>query len=290
VYAVKYVTPLIPLLATALTEGYIGFFNPTDGRMFGLSRLLDLPRVRLAPTPLLSLKLLPHLALTLTTPAVFNLGLFVTWGALHSLSAQPWFQRGLYAATPAPLRALLFNSKEDRVFGVFNALTLIPLMACWQTTLGDDRVMWSLPLPDFPVPYLQQPFNIVVCDAITTAISFYIFSGPVRQALNELPLPTRVDTNVSLFGNLPQEQQPQKRRVVSTGWHGLVRHPLYTLLMSSLLLSAHMSTQRLWLMLDYFVYLAVAVPLEEARCIKEFGQEYIDYKKKVPYKFIPYLF
>jgi len=274
----------IPTIASVITETYLWLYNPTDGRLFGLAHWLKLPLVKFTPVRLFTAN-----GMSVYLPHVVNFGIFAVWGAIHSLTAQPWVQTAIYNNTPKFLRNLLFPSL-DRVFSVIAGAATLPLMMFWQTHLGEDGVLWQLPLPGwlytyYPIPRIPIPADILVCDVITMAITVYIFSVHVQGALDELSLPTRAD--VMLRGQ--QNNANQQRHLVTTGYHGAVRHPLYSFLLLTLLLTPRMATQRLWLMIDYLAYLVVAVPLEEKRCVKEFGQAYIDYRKKVPYQFIPYV-
>lgn len=282
---------LIPMLSGALLEGYLSFYNPTDGRVFGLSQLLGLPLLKLAPKPLLSL---PG-GLSITAPIAYNLGVFVAWGAAHSVIAQPWFQQRVYNGTPAPLRALLFNNQLDRVFTVVNAATLLPLVLTYQRNLGGaNRVLWQLPLPFADTLAKFQPFPrlselnglLLAYDLINVAVTTYIFIYHITKALDELTLDTRAD---KFLENKPAGSEG-KKELVTTGYHGIVRHPLYTMLLASMLLTPRMTLSRAVVIAGYILYLIPGVYFEEKRLDQEFGGAYDRYRKKVPYQFIPFIY
>lgn len=73
-------------------------------------------------------------------------------------------------------------------------------------------------------------------------------------------------------------------KIISTGPYGMVRHPIYTGLLSAILGSAVAAGG-----LDGFIGFAIMIPAyiikwkrEEKLLIGEFGQEYRDYMKKTP--------
>ena len=47
---------------------------------------------------------------------------------------------------------------------------------------------------------------------------------------------------------------------------------------------------RLLIFFSYLTYLVYGVYMEEQRLIEDFGQAYVEYKKKVPYRFIPFVY
>ncbi|KAJ3768582.1 hypothetical protein FB446DRAFT_694803 [Lentinula raphanica] len=85
----------------------------------------------------------------------------------------------------------------------------------------------------------------------------------------------------------------EKGEVVSTGPYGVVRHPLYTLalgqfIFASLAYWSWIPLAGLGITLGAFAY---KIPVEE-RLIEEdpaMGTAYLEYKQKVPYRVIPYI-
>jgi len=84
----------------------------------------------------------------------------------------------------------------------------------------------------------------------------------------------------------------EKGSLITSSLFSIVRHPTY-LAHTSLWLGFFFLTGFLSLMiltlLDFLITYLMIIPLEEKELVQRFGQEYIDYKKRVP-KFFPRLF
>jgi protein-S-isoprenylcysteine O-methyltransferase Ste14 len=91
------------------------------------------------------------------------------------------------------------------------------------------------------------------------------------------------------FGTIPSVRK--KSNLITTGAYGVVRHPIYagtlisvlgwTILLKSIILIVYFPI----LFLLYFVGTFV----EERILIEEYGDQYLDYKKKVTKRFIPFI-
>jgi protein-S-isoprenylcysteine O-methyltransferase Ste14 len=75
----------------------------------------------------------------------------------------------------------------------------------------------------------------------------------------------------------------QPRTLVTSGWYGRVRHPLYLYSTLFLVLNPVMTAQ--WLLLTVFsvAYFIVGGMIEERRLLNEFGDEYRRYRQQVPF-------
>jgi protein-S-isoprenylcysteine O-methyltransferase Ste14 len=75
----------------------------------------------------------------------------------------------------------------------------------------------------------------------------------------------------------------QPRRLVTHGWYADVRHPLYLYSTLFLILNPVMTAQ--WALLTIFsvAYFIIGGMIEEHRLLKEFGDEYREYRKRVPF-------
>lgn len=72
-------------------------------------------------------------------------------------------------------------------------------------------------------------------------------------------------------------------RLITTGCYARVRHPLYLLSTLFLILNPVMTVK--WLLLTLFsvTYFIIGGLIEERRLLKEFGEEYREYRQQVPF-------
>lgn len=84
----------------------------------------------------------------------------------------------------------------------------------------------------------------------------------------------------------------EKGNLITSNIFSIVRHPTYlahtSIWLGFFLLTSFLSLGLLTL-LDFLLTYFIIIPLEEKELVQRFGQEYIDYKKRVP-KFFPRLF
>jgi protein-S-isoprenylcysteine O-methyltransferase Ste14 len=146
----------------------------------------------------------------------------------------------------------------------------------------------------------------LLATGIIAGIVYYTITGPV----NYLFTPTLITQilsylliavgalliAVSISGYQPLEffgikaMTPQAERLITTGFNGLVRHPLYLANNVFMLgIFINLPTQLMLLNLAlYFVYLLIGVYFEEKKLVEKFGDEYKQYQQKVK-AFIPFI-
>jgi protein-S-isoprenylcysteine O-methyltransferase Ste14 len=76
----------------------------------------------------------------------------------------------------------------------------------------------------------------------------------------------------------------------TAGPYRLVRHPLYTGWMLAVFGAAHLTADRLAFAVLTTTYLAIAIRWEERALIDVFGAEYEQYRRRVRWRLIPYLY
>ncbi|KIK64296.1 hypothetical protein GYMLUDRAFT_39853 [Collybiopsis luxurians FD-317 M1] len=85
----------------------------------------------------------------------------------------------------------------------------------------------------------------------------------------------------------------EKAEIVSTGPYKVVRHPMYSLILGELLLFsvAHWSWIPLVSCGICLGAFALKIPIEERLIVRDFAlaPAYVEYKKRVPYRLIPYI-
>ena len=72
------------------------------------------------------------------------------------------------------------------------------------------------------------------------------------------------------------------------GVYALVRHPLYLFTLMSLWFNPLMTARRLGLVIGAPLYFALGSVLEAQKMVQQFGEEYRNYQKRVPWM-IPFL-
>ena len=74
------------------------------------------------------------------------------------------------------------------------------------------------------------------------------------------------------------------------GAYRLVRHPLYTGWMLAAFGAAHLTVDRLAFAVLTTMYLAIAIPWEERALIEVFGADYVQYRRRVRWRLVPYIY
>jgi protein-S-isoprenylcysteine O-methyltransferase Ste14 len=75
------------------------------------------------------------------------------------------------------------------------------------------------------------------------------------------------------------------RELVTSGLYGYVRHPFYTFFLLLLWLTPIMTTSLLVVYVGLTVYIQIGIYFEERKLLREFGQEYADYRTVTPMLF-----
>jgi protein-S-isoprenylcysteine O-methyltransferase Ste14 len=94
----------------------------------------------------------------------------------------------------------------------------------------------------------------------------------------------RLLTLLGLMG-LPEIFPKAKGRLATEGAFSFVRHPTYlshTFMVSGVFLLTGVIAVGVVTMFDFLVVNAVIIPLEERELLSRFGEEYVQYKKRVP--------
>ena len=202
-------------------------------------------------------------ALPLATKALFDLGLFLAFGLVHSALAQEPLQRRLARVVgAAQVRAL---------YVIVAGSSLFALTAAWQT-LGLRLWTW---VPDSPLAdrfghALFYALMALVGQVIAGAGSWdFLGFGPVWRGVP-------ADAGTPLLGVGGQAQ------LKVTGAYAWVRHPGYALLLLGLLAGNAMTLDRLVIFAGAFVYLLAGIPIEERKLVRQFGPAYEEYRRRVP--------
>ncbi len=190
--------------------------------------------------------------------SALNITLFLFFGMIHSLFAQPQVHRFLEAwVPPQALRT---------VFMMLTGISLIFLMGFWQST---GIILWVLHLPQ---PVLT----------LSSLLLFWLFMGGCGIILSQF------DT-FHFLGIRQLSQSKQELNHTSgnqtlnqSGIYKYVRHPIYTLTLLAIFITPIMSLDRALLGFAMGLYLMVGIPIEEKKLLLLFGEAYQNYRKQVP--------
>lgn len=186
--------------------------------------------------------------------AVLTLVAVALWGILHSLLAAPRVKERLRKAVgPSADRAyrLAYNTVA--------VLTLLPVLAVPARLPG---VM----LYRIPAPWVL----------LTTAVQILALIAIAA---------TLLQTGASSFLGIRQLIDPQGAGTASlevSGFYRWVRHPLYTAGLVFIWLSPVMTSSTLMLFLGLTFYILIGSRYEERQLVAEFGEDYLEYQKRVP--------
>lgn len=174
------------------------------------------------------------------------------WGIVHSFTASLGFKD--------LLRRMLGNGLMRMyrlLYNVFSALSFTPIL----------YLMAALPDKDLyqvPVPW-----------------SYVLLAGQGLSALLLLIAILQTDT-LSFVGLRQLFEEEKSGELVTKGFYRHVRHPLYTFGLLYLWLSPGMTVNSFIVYGSLTLYILVGVYFEERKLLREFGQEYADYKSVTP--------
>ncbi len=182
----------------------------------------------------------------------------LTWGLIHSLLAsmafKSWIQEKLGAELFRGYR-LLYN--------LFSVISAFPIV--WLLTNLPDKNLYTVP----------EPWNFVMISIQFIAVIFLILGV--------------LQTDALAFVGIRQLFEVRPVFMIKDGFYRYVRHPLYFFGLIFLWL-APTSTLNLFIVrISFSIYLIAGAYYEEKKLMREFGYEYIEYKKGTP-MFIPRLF
>jgi protein-S-isoprenylcysteine O-methyltransferase Ste14 len=149
---------------------------------------------------------------------------------------------------------------------VLRLITLVVLLPLFGYLLNPDWVTWArLTLPDW-VRWLGVLLGVAIIPCI-----YWLFSS--------------IGNNIS-----PVQATRQNHKLITSGPYRYIRHPLYTF-GALLIVSIVLMTGLWWLAVGALVPIAILLfrtPIEEARLVETFGDEYRDYMKRTG-RFFPRL-
>ena len=145
---------------------------------------------------------------------------------------------------------------------------------------------------------------MVAASALLFLVGFLVAGLDFRFGWSHVPLPVTILAAVvllisyGLYGEVMREnvylsrtvEVQENQRVVDTGLYGIVRHPMYAVTLW-LFLSIPVVLGSWWSLLCFFPYIVILViRIRNEETVLEQGLDgYLEYKKRVRYRLIPFL-
>lgn len=174
------------------------------------------------------------------------------WGIIHSLLASLMFKNFL--------RRMLgdrFMKSYRLLYNIFAVISIAPIL--YLMIALPDKILYQVP----------SPWNIFL--RVGQGISATCLFAAVLQ------------TDVLSFVGLRQLIAEEKASsLVISGLYRFVRHPLYTFSLLILWLSPSMTVNSFTVYFALTIYVLIGILFEERKLLREFGQDYINYKSITP--------
>ncbi len=174
------------------------------------------------------------------------------WGVVHSWMASLKFKN--------TLQRLLGNGRMKFYRLFYNSVSVISIVPVIYLMITlPDRDFYQIPAPWSHMMLAGQGISVFLLLVVGLQTDVLSFVG-LRQLL----------------------EAEQSEKLLTTGFYGMVRHPLYTFILLSLWLSASVSINFFMVYLGLTVYILVGIYFEERKLLREFGQAYADYRFVTP--------
>lgn len=176
----------------------------------------------------------------------------IVWGVVHTVMASLEFKN--------LLRRTFGNGimKAYRLsYNVFSVITFAPILYL------------AAVLPNKDLYQVPSPWSILMSVGRGLSVAFLIVAVLQTDTLSFVGLRQLVETEKS-------------GKLVKSGFYRVMRHPLYTFGLLFLWLSPNVTFNSLVLYIALTVYILVGAYFEERKLLREFGQEYADYRSVTP--------
>jgi protein-S-isoprenylcysteine O-methyltransferase Ste14 len=194
-------------------------------------------------------------------PVLVDVALFFFFALHHSLFARTGLKARLVRLVPVELERSLYTWISSALF----------VLAC---------TLW-VPVPG--VVYRAEGLAAVAGYLVQAAgIALTLYAG---RRMDFLDLAGVRQVQIAARG-----RQPAHVGLQTTGLYGFVRHPLYFSWVLMVFGSPAMTATRLTFALTSTAYLAIAIHWEERSLVGLFGGAYVQYRRHVRWRMIPFLY
>ena len=228
-------------------------------------------------------------AMIVASLAVCAYSFVVRWSALYDASIDVSARDGATGVPPGPLAAV-FDGLLLTLFATHHSLFARTRVKSWLGRTVAPHLLrsvyvWVASLLLLLVCALWQPIGGEVyhvtgwrawVHAAVQLSGLWLIAGSVR-AIDALEL-----------AGIRQVSPSEALQTV--GPYRFVRHPLYTGWMLAVFGAAYLTADRLAFAVFTTTYLVIAIPWEERGLIEAFGEEYEQYRRRVRWRVVPYIY
>jgi methanethiol S-methyltransferase len=182
-----------------------------------------------------------------------NLILIIQFGIQHSLMARDYFKNRLTRYIPPQM--------ERNTYVFMTGISLLLILFFWQAM---PQSIWSVRHVSIQI-FIWMLFISGWALSIWAVISIDLFE---LIGIKQLNPPNNTDN-----------------KLIQSGIHSYIRHPIYTGLIIAFWATPHMSMGHLLFAITMTAYIRVGIYFEEQGLIQRFGDDYLDYRDRVPMLF-----
>lgn len=176
----------------------------------------------------------------------------VIWGVVHSIMASLGFKEFLRRTLGDG-----FMKFYRLLYNVFAVVSFVPIL--YLMVVLPDENLYQVPSPWSYVMSAGQGISVILLFVTVLQTDSLSFIG-LRQLFEE----------------------EKSGSLVTNGFYRFIRHPLYTFGLLILWLSPSMSVNSFIVYFALTIYIFVGAYFEERKLLREFGQEYVNYRSVTP--------
>jgi protein-S-isoprenylcysteine O-methyltransferase Ste14 len=182
----------------------------------------------------------------------------IVWGIIHSIMASMGFKDFLRRAFGDG-----FMRMYRLLYNIFSAISFAPIL--YLVAVLPNKDLYQAPAPWNYIMLAGQGFSAALLLVAVLQTDTLSFVG-LRQ----------------LFEN------EKSGKLITRGFYRYVRHPLYTFGLLFIWLSPNVTVNSLVMYIALTIYIFVGAYFEEKKLLREFGQEYKEYRSVTP-MIVPFL-
>jgi protein-S-isoprenylcysteine O-methyltransferase Ste14 len=221
------------------------------------------------------------------------------------LGENPFTAEGQNIFNSSPNGAHSYSYKYHMRFSLGDIIALITLLLWpaiplfWIPVHCFPRLFRRLGFLTYSLPFITWlPLAILTFGLRDTLLSYHshlpmiVNVAGVLLFISGICLQTWTIVLLTVPGimGMPEVTRAVGGRLVTTGPFAVIRHPTYlshTLILLGLFLWTDVTALAVVALIDAIVVISAVIPLEERELLERFGNDYEEYRRKVPSRFLP---